>query len=96
VLTKKNQLKIINKMKKNYIVTLMLFCVFSTKLFGSGENINLALDATVTTSFVSSWETLSAVNDGVEPSNSSDNGNGAYGNWNGEGDYNTYNWVQYE
>ncbi|MDA3879126.1 MAG: T9SS type A sorting domain-containing protein [Prolixibacteraceae bacterium] len=83
-------------MKKNYIVTLMLFCVFSTKLFGSGENINLALDATVTTSFVSSWETLSAVNDGVEPSNSSDNGNGAYGNWNGEGDYNTYNWVQYE
>jgi hypothetical protein len=61
-----------------------------------GDTINLALQATVSTSFVSSWEKLEAVNDGYNPSSSSDKSKGAYGNWNGESDYNTYNWVQYE
>jgi hypothetical protein len=60
------------------------------------DTTNLALTATVTTSFVSSWETLTAVRDGITPSSSGDKSNGAYGNWNGEANYGTYNWVQYE
>ncbi len=62
----------------------------------AGDSTNLALSATVTTSFVSSWEILAAVKDGFEPSGSGDHSQGAYGNWNGESDYNKYNWVQYE
>lgn len=58
--------------------------------------VNLALTATVSTSFVSSWEKLSAVNDGNEPKNSKTKGTGAYGNWEGEENYKKYNWVQYE
>lgn len=62
------------------------------------QNVNLAADATVSTSFVSDWEDLNAVKDGVNPDNSSKAGGGgsAYGNWNGEGDYGIYNWVQYD
>ncbi|MBN2698443.1 MAG: T9SS type A sorting domain-containing protein [Bacteroidales bacterium] len=57
---------------------------------------NLALTATLSTSYVSPWETLDAVNDGYEPASSSDNSHGAYGNWNGEASYNTWNWVEVE
>jgi len=62
----------------------------------AGDSTNLALTATVTTSYISSWETLPAVKDGYDPTGSGDYSHGAYGNWNGEGSYNTYNWVQYE
>jgi hypothetical protein len=57
---------------------------------------NLALIATVSTSFVSSWEKLEAIQDGYDPKSSSDKKGGAYGNWNGESAYNTYNWVEYD
>ena len=57
------------------------------------DSTNLALIATPTTSFVSSWETLEAVNDGYTPSSSRDRSNGIYGNWNSP---NTFQWVQYE
>src|ERR1035437_6629500 len=58
---------------------------------------NIALTAVVTTSFVSDWETLTAVNNNVQPTSSAKASGGiAYGNWNGEDNYNTYNWVQYE
>ncbi|MHB8055167.1 MAG: hypothetical protein ACYDH3_07975, partial [Candidatus Aminicenantales bacterium] len=60
------------------------------------ESTNLALSAEVSTSFVSPWETLAAVNDGFDPSSSQDYSYGAYGNWNGESDYHNYHWVQYE
>jgi len=60
------------------------------------DTANLALTATVSTSYVSPWESLSAVNDGYIPSSSSDYTHGAYGNWNGEENYGTWNWVQYE
>lgn len=62
----------------------------------AGDSTNLALSATVTTSYVSSWETLTAVNDGYEPAGSGDHSRGAYGNWNGEANFNKYNWVQYD
>jgi hypothetical protein len=58
--------------------------------------VNLATTAWVTTSYVSPWETLNAVKDGFEPAGSADYSHGAYGNWNGEEAYGTYNWVQYE
>ncbi len=60
------------------------------------DTVNLALSASTSTSFVSSWENLEAVHDDYDPNNSSDKTRGAYGNWNGENNYNTYNWVQYE
>ena len=54
--------------------------------------INLALTATVSTSYVSAWETLAAVNDNSGPANSNDKSKGAYGNWNNP---NSYQWVEY-
>lgn len=55
---------------------------------------NIAGTASVTTSYVSSWETLGAVNDGYEPSSSGDKSHGAYGNWQ-QNVTNTWNWVHY-
>lgn len=54
---------------------------------------NLAMQATASTSYVSPWETLDAVNDGFTPQHSNDKSNGAYGNW-----YNpdSFQWVAYE
>ncbi|WP_295121133.1 DUF6055 domain-containing protein [uncultured Chitinophaga sp.] len=54
---------------------------------------NLALTATPTTSFVSSWESLAAINDGYTPAGSGDRSHGVYGNWNNP---NSYQWVQYD
>ncbi len=85
-----------------------LLCLFAialmmnTKNFASAVNTkddtetNLALIATVSTSHVSPWETLSAVNSGYDPASSSDNSQGAYGNWDGDASFNVYAWVQYE
>jgi len=53
---------------------------------------NLALGATPSTSHVSPWETLAAINDGFTPANSQDDSNGAYGNWPETG----VEWVQYD
>jgi hypothetical protein len=54
---------------------------------------NIATFATATTSYVSSWETLRAVNDNSNPANSNDKSAGAYGNWNNP---NSIQWVQYD
>ncbi len=54
---------------------------------------NIATLATATTSYVSPWETLAAVNDNSIPTNSNDKSNGAYGNWNNP---NSIQWVQYD
>jgi hypothetical protein len=60
-----------------------------------GDTLNLAKTATITTSFVSTWEKLGAVNDGVLSTSSMIKPSvGAYGNWNNN--YGSYNWVQYE
>ena len=58
----------------------------------ASDSANLALVATASTSYVSSWETIDAVNDGYTPSNSNDKSKGAYGNWDSP---NTFQWVQY-
>jgi beta-xylosidase len=52
---------------------------------------NLALTATASTSYVSPWETLSAINDGYAPASSADHSHGAYGNWDHQGT----EWVEY-
>ncbi|HEY0610838.1 MAG TPA: T9SS type A sorting domain-containing protein [Chitinophaga sp.] len=54
---------------------------------------NIAPQATATTSYVSSWETIAALNDGYTPANSNDKSQGAYGNWNNP---NSTQWVQYD
>jgi uncharacterized protein len=57
--------------------------------------VNLARVATDLTSYVSPWETLSAINDGFDPPNSADHSHGAYGNWTGNGGNGTQ-WVEYD
>lgn len=52
---------------------------------------NRALTATASTSFVSAWESLAAVNDGFTPTSSADRAHPVYGNWPQQGTQ----WVQY-
>jgi hypothetical protein len=56
-----------------------------------GTGGNLALSATASTSFVSSWENLAAVNDGFAPTSSADRAHLVYGNWPQQGTQ----WVEY-
>jgi hypothetical protein len=56
-----------------------------------GTGGNLALSATPSTSFVSSWENLAAVNDGFTPTSSADRAHPVYGNWPQQGTQ----WVEY-
>jgi beta-xylosidase len=58
---------------------------------GGGSGTNIAPNATATTSHVSSWESLAAVNNGGTPANSQDRSNLAYGNWPQQGTQ----WVEY-
>lgn len=67
--------------------------ILEFRVYGTTAAQNLAPSATASTSYVSSWETLSAVNDGFEPANSNDKSHGAYGNWNNP---NSTQWVQYD
>ncbi len=62
------------------VITFAFALLWLTMPLSSSAQTNLALKATVLTSFVSSWERLDAVNDGKDPRNSSDKSNGAYGN----------------
>ncbi len=59
----------------------------------SSDSINIALIAKATTSLVSGWENINAVNDGFVPKSSNDKTHTAYGNWNSP---NTVQWVQYD
>ncbi|MFF2446366.1 Ig-like domain-containing protein [Neobacillus sp. NPDC058068] len=56
------------------------------------EKVNLALSAKPSTSYVSSWEDLNAINNGIDPKSSTDKTGGAYGNWNHNS---PTEWVQY-
>lgn len=66
---------------------------FSIAISGGGSGSNIAPLSTASTSYVSPWETLTAVNDGFTPANSNDKSQGAYGNWNNP---NSIQWVQYD
>lgn len=80
----------------SYIFSIILYGLPCNVSGADTDTTNLALSASLSTSFVSAWETLTAVNDGYDPSSSADNSHGAYGNWNWESSFNKYNWVQYE
>ncbi|MCU4166371.1 T9SS type A sorting domain-containing protein [Carboxylicivirga caseinilyticus] len=85
------------KLKSTFFNLFLLFLFLWTESSRAQTITNRALEATVSTSHVSPWETLGAVNDGVSSTSSTAKpAAGAYGNWNGESFYNTYNWVQYE
>lgn len=45
------------------------------------ENVNIAPAATVSTSYTSPWENVSALNDGFDPTSSNDRSQAVYGNW---------------
>lgn len=77
---------------KKLLVTIFFLLTAIINIF---SQVNISNKATCTTSFVSSWENLNAIKDGYIPLNSGDKGPGAYGNWNGEANYNKWNWVQY-
>lgn len=75
--------------------TLLTFLIFIIIYSGMAQE-NIAPDAAnITTSHVSPWENLEVINRGHDPASSSDNSQGAYGNWTG-GDGGTWNWVQYD
>jgi len=57
-----------------------------------GTGTNLATSATASTSYVSSWESLAALNNGGTPASSADRSNLAYGNWPERGTQ----WVEYQ
>lgn len=52
---------------------------------------NIAGQATPTASYVSDWENISALNDGIDPTDSNDRSGAVYGNWPETGSQ----WVQY-
>ncbi|TFH38881.1 MAG: DUF1533 domain-containing protein [Bacteroidia bacterium] len=72
-----------------------LLALFSSFTGYSQENIAPVAD-TISTSYVSPWENLFAINDGFEPLSSTDNSQGAYGNWPRlSGEVENWDWVQY-
>jgi len=88
-------------MKEKKLPHFLPFLFFSVVMLLAGElnaQTNLAMlnSTKITTSHVSPWESLNAVNDGFVPISSEDRTNPVYGNWDGETAYNTYNWIEYE
>lgn len=75
--------------------SIWLCLLYATETFAQ-TNLSQLSSTTVTTSRVSEWESLDAVNDGFTPESSTDRTNSIYGNWAGEGEYGEYNWVQYD
>lgn len=75
-------------LKCTWTAVLSLFAAFT-----AFAQTNIAPQATASTSYVSSWETLTALNDNYTPANSNDKSHGAYGNWNNP---NSIQWVQYD
>jgi hypothetical protein len=59
---------------------------------GTGPGTNLAPSATASTSHVSPWESLAALNNGGTPTSSADRSNLVYGNWPERGTQ----WVEYQ
>jgi len=58
----------------------------------TNQPVNVAANAKVTTSYVSPWETIAALNDGQDPAHSNDRTQAVYGNWPEIGTH----WVQYD
>lgn len=80
-------------MKRLYSLKFYATIFLSLLLMSAFAQSNIAPSATSSTSYVSSWETIAALNDGFTPANSNDKSHGAYGNWNNP---NSLQWVQYD
>ncbi len=87
---------IMKSLRKEFYILLCIALMIPVLLQAATVNLATVSGTAVSTSFVSSWENLSAVNDGYTPTSSTDKTHTVYGNWNGESDYGIYNWVQYE
>nr|WP_315239938.1 T9SS type A sorting domain-containing protein [uncultured Flavobacterium sp.] len=88
-------------MKEKKILHFLPFLFFSIIMLFAEKltaqtNLARLTSTKITTSHVSPWESLNAVNDGFTPISSEDRTNPVYGNWDGEAAYNTYNWIEYE
>jgi hypothetical protein len=87
-------------MKHTLLFTSALLALM-TILPTRAQEVNLAMieGVSVSTSWVSSWEILDAVNDGydemVDSHTRPPEGWGIYGNWNYDADFGKYNWVEY-
>jgi len=57
--------------------------------------IFILMDDYASTNHVSPWESLFCIHDLYEPTGSSDNSHGAFGNWQAGGSIGIWNWVQY-
>ncbi len=78
------------------LLIVALLCV-NIKAFAINiENLSLRSTCIVSTSNVSSWESLGAVNDNLVCTSSTDRTNAIYGNWRGEDSYGEYDWVEYD
>lgn len=62
-------------------------------VYAAGTVSDIASRATASASYVSSWESLTGLNDGYAPTSSIDRGHPVYGNWDNPG---TTQWVQYD
>jgi carbonic anhydrase/acetyltransferase-like protein (isoleucine patch superfamily) len=84
-------------MNKNTFIFLGFCAILLANVNPISAQDNIASRAnSLKTSYVSTWETISAINDGYEPKNSTDKGPGAYGNWNTAANFNKWNWVEYD
>jgi carbonic anhydrase/acetyltransferase-like protein (isoleucine patch superfamily) len=77
-----------------FIIIPFLFSFFllTGQLAYGQTNIAQSADS-VKTSYVSTWEKLNAINDGIEPTSSTDKQGAAYGNW---GKNVSWQWVEYD
>jgi len=75
------------------LVTILNFPIPASSANPDSSTNNIAPQARASTSYVSPWETLSAVNDDSNPATSNDKSSGAYGNWYNP---NSVQWVQYD
>ena len=84
-------------MIKTLRYTFLIFFLLIVGNLSTQAQENIASKASkLSTSFVSAWEKLNAINDGYEPKSSGDKNGSAYGNWNGADNFNKWNWVEYD
>jgi DUF1680 family protein len=79
-------------LSKRSLIYLASWLLVPAWLHGNDTGVNLACFATPKTSFVSSNQSLDAINNGFDPASSADDRQGAYGNWPTTG----VQWVEYD
>ncbi|MBP1669334.1 MAG: avirulence protein [Bacteroidetes bacterium] len=85
-----------DRVLRGCIVSIIIsaFSLWNNAIVSGQENI-APKAVGLETSYVSGWETLGAINDGVDPASSMDESHDTYGNWQA-GVSNKWNWVQYD